>query len=107
MPTDNTGANASDVAEAAVIQPLLQVKPPKPFDFMKHEEWPCWLKDLILDIFNAKTNANNDNVKNHSAGKCAVNHIHLRLSPRIQRSQTPHMNPPVPIYIINIPINHP
>ena len=47
-PTDSTGASASDVAEAAVIQPLLQVKPPKPFDFMKHEEWPCWLKRFHL-----------------------------------------------------------
>ena len=42
MPSDSTGASASDVAEAAVIQPLLHVKSPKPFHFTNHEEWPRW-----------------------------------------------------------------
>ena len=34
----------------AVIQPLLEVKPPKPFDFTKHEdgEWPRWSKRFDL-----------------------------------------------------------
>jgi len=61
MPTDSTGVSASDVAEAAVIQPLLHFKSPKPFDFTKHEEWPRWFD---LNTFNAENNANNNNVKN-------------------------------------------
>jgi len=40
--------SASNVAEAAVIQPLLQVKLPKPFDFTEHEGWPRWLKRFDL-----------------------------------------------------------
>jgi len=42
-PTDSTLARV-------VIQPLLEVKPPKPFDFTKYEgeEWPCWLKRFDL-----------------------------------------------------------
>jgi len=48
IPTDSTSASTSIVAEAAVIQPLLQVKPPKSFDFTEHEDWPRWLKRFDL-----------------------------------------------------------
>ena len=42
MPTDRTGVSAGNVAEVAVV------KPPKPFDFTKYEEWPRWLKGSDL-----------------------------------------------------------
>ena len=36
--TDSTDGSANDVAETAIIQPLLRVKPPTPYDFTKHED---------------------------------------------------------------------
>ena len=45
MSTESTeGASGSAAPNIDGIQHLLPVKPPKSFDFAKHEEWPRWIK---------------------------------------------------------------
>ena len=44
METSTGGTSSPTSPSKEGTRPILQVKPPNPFDFTKHEEWPSWIK---------------------------------------------------------------
>ena len=44
METSTEGTSSPTNPNMEGTRPILPVKPPKPFDFTKHEEWPRWIK---------------------------------------------------------------